>query len=199
MDLSEHFVDTSAFENHSATPIPFLEVNPRPTLIRTAVLRHLLNFVLFGLPPSRMFALRRALLRFAGIDVGRGASVCGGGWIYGRGRLSIGDATWLSPGAVFYTHTDVAILIGDRCDIGPDVHFISGSHVIGSADRRAGAGTALPIRVGDGSWIGAGTRILGGVDIGAGCVIAAGAVVTKNIPANCLAAGVPAIVKRKLS
>lgn len=162
------------------------------------MLRHLINFLLYVLPPSRMFALRRALLRLAGIDIGIDACVCGGGWIYGRGQLSIGQGTWLSPGTVFHTHADVVILIGDRCDIGPGVHFIPGGHLIGTARRRAGPGTAKPIRVGNGTWIGAGTQILGGAEIGEGSVIAAGAVVTRDIPANTLAAGVPAKVKREL-
>jgi maltose O-acetyltransferase len=164
----------------------------------SAVLRHLLNFVLLALPPSRWFGLRRLLLKIARIDVANDACVCGGGWIYGRGQLSIGKGTWLSPGAVFYTHTDAAIQIGDRCDIGPEVRFIPGGHLIASAYRRAGQGTARRISVGNGTWIGAGSQILGGVEIGEGCVIAAGAVVTRDVPANSLAAGVPAVVKRQL-
>jgi serine acetyltransferase len=49
------------------------------------------------------------------------------------------------------------------------------------------------------NWIGAGTRILGGVNIGAGSVVAAGSVVTRDVPANILVAGVPAIFKRQLT
>jgi acetyltransferase-like isoleucine patch superfamily enzyme len=45
-------------------------------------------------------------------------------------------------------------------------------------------------------WIGANVTVLSGVTIGQNSVIAAGAVVTKDIPKNCLAAGVPAIVKK---
>jgi maltose O-acetyltransferase len=100
---------------------------------------------------------------------------------------------------IVYTHADAAIVIADRCDIGPGVQFITGSHQMGSSDRRAGVGTAEPIKVGSGTWIGAGALILGGVEIGEACVIAAGAVVTRNIPANSLAAGIPAMVKRALS
>jgi maltose O-acetyltransferase len=162
------------------------------------VLRHILNFLLFLLPPSRLFGLRRWLLKVAGIEIARDACVCGGGWIYGRGRLSIGNGTWVSPGVVFHTHADVPIVLGNCCDVGPAVHFIPGGHLIGTASRRAGTGTADPIEIGDGTWIGAGSRILGGVHIGEGCVVAAGAVVTKSIPPNCLVAGVPAAFKRTL-
>ena len=57
---------------------------------------------------------------------------------------------------------------------------------------------ALPIRIGNGCWIGANAVILGGVSIGDGAVVAAGAVVTKDIPPHVLAAGVPAKVIKKL-
>lgn len=43
-------------------------------------------------------------------------------------------------------------------------------------------------------WIGCGVRILSGVTIGTRCVVAAGAVVTRNVPHNAIAAGVPARV-----
>jgi maltose O-acetyltransferase len=78
------------------------------------------------------------------------------------------------------------------------VEFITGSHEIGGASRRAGTKVAKRILIGDGCWIGAGTRILGGVRIGEGVVVAAGAVVTRDIPPNTLAAGVPARAKRNL-
>ena len=51
-----------------------------------------------------------------------------------------------------------------------------------------------PVEIGDNVWIGIGATILKGVKIGDGAVIAAGSVVTKDIPARCLAGGVPAKV-----
>lgn len=162
------------------------------------MLRHLVNFLLAWLPPSRCFGLRAFLLRGCKVDVGRDAKVCGRGWIFGRGTLQIGDGTWLSPQVVFYTHPDAPIRIGADCDVGPGVQFITGGHEIGPASRRAGEGFARPISVGRGSWIGAGVRILGGVAIGEGCIVAAGAVVVSDVPAHSLAAGVPAAIKRAL-
>ena len=163
------------------------------------MLRHFMNALLLLLPPSRMFALRRMLLRLVGVQVAQGVSFCGHGWIYGRGTLSIGANTWLSPRVIFYTHLDAAITVGERCDIGPGAEFIVGSHGIGAASRRAGAESAAPIVIGNGCWIGAGCRILDGVTIGAGCVVAAGAVVVSDMPANSLVAGIPAIVKKTYS
>jgi len=163
------------------------------------MLRHLINLLLAWMPPSRWFALRRRALIVAGVDMGEGVCVCGGGWIYGPGRLRIGHRSWLSPRVVIYTHADADIRIGDRCDIGPGVHFITGSHVIGTGSRRAGEGWAKAINIGNGCWIRADSRILGGVEIGDGAVVAAGAVVTKDVPPHSLVAGVPAVVKRELT
>lgn len=56
-----------------------------------------------------------------------------------------------------------------------------------------------PIVIGNNVWIGENSRICKGVTIGDGAIIAASAVVTKDVPANCIAAGNPAkIVKREL-
>ena len=134
----------------------------------------------------------------SGVEVGSGASVCGRGWVHGRGQVQIGEGAWLSPGVVIFSHLDAVVRIGDRCDVGPDVWFITGSHEIGVASRRAGRGIAQSIRVGDGSWIGAGVKILGGVTIGDGTVVAAGAVVTKDVAANTLVSGIPAVYKKML-
>jgi maltose O-acetyltransferase len=133
------------------------------------------------------------------VRLGRNVSVCGRGWIYGRGALLIGDETWVSPGTVFHTHLSAPIVIAARCDVGPSVEFVTGTHIIGAARRRAGAGTANPITVEEGVWIGARSLVLGGVVIGAGAVIAAGAVVTRDVPPGVLVAGVPATVKKRLS
>lgn len=57
-----------------------------------------------------------------------------------------------------------------------------------------------PIVIGDKVWIGTNVTVLKGVKIGDGCVIAAGSLVTKDVPANCLAAGVPAkVIKENVS
>ena len=55
------------------------------------------------------------------------------------------------------------------------------------------------VKLGDHVWIGAGAMVCPGVTIGENSIIAAGAVVTKDIPANSVAAGVPAKVIRTLT
>ena len=57
---------------------------------------------------------------------------------------------------------------------------------------------AKPIHIGSGSWICSSATICGGVTIGKNCIVAAGAVVNRDVPDNCIVAGVPAKVLRKL-
>ena len=64
--------------------------------------------------------------------------------------------------------------------------------------ERRGSMHAVPIAIGKNVWIGAHATVLAGVTIGDNAVIAAGAVVNRDIPADTVAAGVPAKVIRKL-
>lgn len=54
-----------------------------------------------------------------------------------------------------------------------------------------------PVYIGKNVWIGEGVSILPGVVIGDGCIIGANTVVTKNIPENCIVAGIPAKIIKK--
>ncbi|MBQ7604063.1 MAG: acyltransferase [Clostridia bacterium] len=89
------------------------------------------------------------------------------------------------------------ITIGEDVSIAPEVIIRdSDEHVVISAsgDKKP---RSAPICIGDHVWIGTGAVILKGVTIGSGSVIAAGAVVTRDVPCGCLAAGVPARVIKK--
>ncbi|MGZ4179456.1 MAG: DapH/DapD/GlmU-related protein [Solirubrobacteraceae bacterium] len=54
-----------------------------------------------------------------------------------------------------------------------------------------------PVVIGDDVWIGINATILKGVAIGSGAIVAAGAVVAKDVPANALVAGNPAVIVRE--
>jgi acetyltransferase-like isoleucine patch superfamily enzyme len=87
------------------------------------------------------------------------------------------------------------ITIGDDVMIGPNVQLISSGHPLDPETRRSQITTA-PIDIGRGAWIAAGATVLQGVTVGPDAVVAAGAVVTKDVPARTLVAGVPAQVIR---
>lgn len=90
------------------------------------------------------------------------------------------------------------ITLGDNVFVGPSTGFYTANHPLDYERRNAGLGKALPIKVGNNVWFGANVNVMPGVTIGDGCVIAAGSVVTKDIPSNSLAAGIPCQVVREI-
>jgi maltose O-acetyltransferase len=158
--------------------------------------RDIANLVIWLLPTSKGFALKRFLLRLAGVEVARDVKVNGHTWFYGRGKVRLGARTWIGPGCQFHSTYGTLIDIGADCDVAPCVMFVTGTHEIGNSSRRAGPGYAQDVTIGKGCWLGARVTVLGDVTVGAGSFVAAGSLVNANLGANCLAAGVPAKAKR---
>ncbi|MBQ8608271.1 MAG: sugar O-acetyltransferase [Bacteroidaceae bacterium] len=105
---------------------------------------------------------------------------------------------------VFMNHNCVMldggyIRIGRNTLIGPNCQFYTPNHPMNHVERREPKETAFPISIGEDTWIGGNVTICPGITIGNRCIIAAGSVVTKDIPDDSLAAGCPAVVKRKVS
>ncbi len=98
----------------------------------------------------------------------------------------------------FYANHGLIILDGAKVTFGRDVFvapncgFHTAGHPTDATLRNKGLEYARPITVGDSVWFGAGVQVLPGVTIGSNVVVAAGAVVTKDVPSNCVVAGVPA-------
>jgi maltose O-acetyltransferase len=89
--------------------------------------------------------------------------------------------------------------IGEHCLIGDMTSVIDCDfHEIEPSKRGEGVGPIEPVSIGDNVWIGSRVLILRGVSIGNNSVIGAGSIVTKSIPPNSLAAGIPARVLRKI-
>lgn len=152
------------------------------TVVRDVLVNSLVN------GPVVPTVLRAPLLAALGVEV-TGSRIASGSFMGGR-HLSVGAGTFVNRECFF--DGSAPIRIGRRCAIGFRVSIVTGTHLPGGPERRAGANTAAPVVVGDGTWIGAGAMILPGVTIGEGCVIAAGAVVTKDCDAHGVYAGVPA-------
>lgn len=147
------------------------------------------------LPETSFFSLKRQLLRWCGVSIGDKVCICSSARILGAGCLHIGAESWIGQGVLIMATGEMTI--GARCDIGPLVYLGNGTHALNfNRDRCAGEGTSLPIKIGDGCWLGARATILPGVTLGEMTMVAAGAIVTKCYPRRCLLAGVPArIVK----
>lgn len=90
------------------------------------------------------------------------------------------------------------IRIGKHTLIGPHCQFYTPQHPMDYVERREEKETAYPITICEDCWLGGNVVVCPGVTIGNRCIIAAGSVVTKDIPDDSLAAGVPAVVKRSL-
>lgn len=91
------------------------------------------------------------------------------------------------------------ITIGRNTLLGPACQLYTPQHPMDPVARRETKETAYPITIGEDCWLGGGVVVCPGVTIGDRCIIAAGSVVTKDIPSDSLAAGVPAVVKRRLN
>lgn len=91
------------------------------------------------------------------------------------------------------------ITIGNHVRIGPSCNLYTPNHPLDALERRPPQETGLPIVIGDDTWLGGNVTVCPGVTIGRRCVIAAGAVVTRDIPDDSLAAGNPATVRRRLT
>jgi len=106
-----------------------------------------------------------------GIDAYPG--IMQGCYIQGKGKISIGDYT----------------------QIGPNVVIITANHDLYDSRRHV----AAPVRIGKYCWLGAGAKIMPGVELGDWTVVGAGAVVTKSFSEGyCVLGGVPAAPIKKL-
>ena len=91
------------------------------------------------------------------------------------------------------TMIDMNAVVGARARIGENCHIGAGAVVAGVLEPPS----AKPVVVGNNVTVGANAVLLEGVAVGDGAVVAAGAVVTADVPPDCVAAGCPAkIVKR---
>jgi acetyltransferase-like isoleucine patch superfamily enzyme len=122
-------------------------------------------------------------------------------------KLNIGNEASLVLGDYVYINSysiidcQYKISIGKRVQIGPNCYigdFDHSLHVdVTQVHHREGKQMAAVV-ISENVWIGAGAIILKGVTVGKNSVIAAGSVVTRDIPPNVVAAGVPALVIKNI-
>lgn len=113
---------------------------------------------------------------------------------YGKNIL-IGDYFYANSNCTILD--EAKVIIGNEVLFGPNVGLYTVNHPIDAASREKGYEIAKPIVIGNNVWLAANVVVLPGVTIGERSVIAAGSVVTKDIPADCLAAGNPCQIIRE--
>jgi len=135
--------------------------------------------------------------RHVHINAARGYPVKLCVWFEGArlGKIEIGDYALISPGSQIISSIGISIGAGTMLASGV---YISDSDWHGTYDRTREAGQAAPIVIEDNVWLGLRAIVGKGVHIGTNSIIGAGSVVTSDIPANVIAAGNPAVVKRAL-
>ena len=113
-------------------------------------------------------------------------------WFYGRGEnvrsgASIGESTRINRGCVIDLRG--GLRIGDNVSVSAQAAIITASHEMNDPGFKL---VDFPVVIEDYAWIGTRAMILPNVRIGRGAVVAAGAVVTRDVPAMAVVAGVPA-------
>ena len=127
-----------------------------------------------------------------------------------KGAFVIEPSFWcdygcnISLGDNFYANHNLVILdaapvvFGDNVFVAPNCCFTTAGHPLEVELRNKGLEYARPITVGSNVWIGAGVTVLPGVTIGDNVTIGAGSLVNRDIPAGCVAVGVPCKVIKKI-
>ena len=116
--------------------------------------------------------------------------------IYSGAKIYINEGATLILGSGYINH-NTNITCFSKIEIGQDVAIADNVTIRDSDDHDILSSPHIktsPIKIGNHVWIGMNVTILKGVTIGDGAIIAAGAVVNRDVPAGCLAVGVPARV-----
>ncbi|NCY02976.1 MAG: acyltransferase [Planctomycetia bacterium] len=147
-----------------------------------------------------------SMLQGGRIRLGSGCSVeCGRGCrlasieihAAGGGHVRIGDGTGFTSHCRIYLHEPGEIVFGRSCLVaGGTTLSVSDMHSIVDVATGRRLNPPRDIRLGDRVWLGEGVRVWKGASIGAGSIIGTESLVTKPIPENVIAAGVPARVIR---
>lgn len=121
--------------------------------------------------------------------------IYGGG--YDHGYVKIGDKSHIAPFSVI--NGEGGVIIGNKVGIGSGVkiHSLSWSTHDSSVDMHDAPRISGEIVIENNVLVATNSSVILGVRIGTGSVVGAGAVVTKDIPANSVAVGVPAKVIKK--
>lgn len=167
----------------------------RITFVTAKMLWKIVQATAWKLVYHRIVHVRPWILRFFGAKTGSRANLFASTKIEHPWNLSLGHRVTLGPRVTIYNLGYVSI--GDCTCISQDAYVCGGTHDYESYGMPL---VACDVKIGSHVWICAGAFICPGVTIGDGAVVGARAVVTKDVPANAVVAGNPAVIvkERKL-
>jgi putative colanic acid biosynthesis acetyltransferase WcaF len=151
-----------------------------------------ISLFLFRLCPFSFSALKRAMLRAFGANIGRNVTIKPKVNITFPWKLTIGDHVWL--GEECWLLNLERITIGNNVCISQRAFLCTGSHnyKLSTFDL-----ITQPITLDDGVWIGAGSWVGPGVVIGSHAVLTLGSVAAANLAANGIYRGNPAVLVKQ--
>jgi putative colanic acid biosynthesis acetyltransferase WcaF len=150
------------------------------------------SLVLFRLCPFSFSALKRVLLRAFGASIGRNVTIKPQVKITFPWKLTVGDHVWL--GEECWLLNLERVVIGSNVSISQRAFLCTGSH---DYKKTTFDLITRPITLEDGVWIGAGCWVGPGVTVESHSVLTAGSVATKNLAANGIYRGNPAVLVKQ--
>ncbi len=133
------------------------------------------------------------------IKLGSGSSLAPNVSLRNGERIEIGDDCHIGERAYLWAGDKTGrIIIGNNVSLAPEVYITASDYRFEKGKPfRYQRKNERNVRIGNDVWLGVRVVVTAGVTIGNGCIIGAGAVVTKSIEANSIAAGVPAKVLKQ--
>lgn len=161
---------------------------------------YFVNLLLAVLPNSGCQRIKAKLLRWAGVKVGKDVEIFQGVKIQGIGEVEIGDGAFIGHEALLMVNEGSRIVIEPNAIVSSRTTIMTGFHNITTNGERilSRTGTISTVVIGKGCCVLANSVVLPGVTVGEMSIVAAGAVVTKDVDAYTLVAGVPAVFKKRL-
>lgn len=134
--------------------------------------------------------------RARSLGFGERASIYHNAYVFGDVR--VGADTWIGP-FVMLDGSGGPLQIGEWCCISPGAQIYTHDTVQRSLTGGRAPTDSAPVRIGDRTYIGSQSVILPGVTVGEQCVVGAGSIVSRDVPARCIATGVPAQVTGRVA
>ena len=182
-------------EKEKARDCELYDANYDPQLIAERDACKDLCFEYNNLPPSkkedRLSLIRKILGKTTGSFLIEQPFFCDYGY-----NIEIGENFYANMNCIILD--EAKVVFGNNVFIAPGCGFYTAEHPLDVEQRNKGLEYAKPITIGNNVWIGAQCIILPGVTVGDNSVIGAGSVVTRDIPANVVAAGNPCRVLKNI-